>query len=151
MLAYHDLEWGVPVRDERMLFERLTLEGAQAGLSWSLILAKREGYRRAFADFAPDLVAAFDDADVERLVADASIVRNRQKIESSCGSWVPGYDAAPPTPHARAGSDHRPILRSLQQPSDTQGLRGAACDDDPLCRNTRHRHHRARAPGPVAY
>jgi DNA-3-methyladenine glycosylase I len=83
MLAYHDLEWGVPVRDERTLFERLTLEGAQAGLSWSLILAKREGYRRAFAGFAPDIVAAFDDADVERLVGDASIVRNRQKIEST--------------------------------------------------------------------
>jgi len=83
MLAYHDLEWGVPVHDERTLFERLTLEGAQAGLSWSLILAKREGYRRAFACFAPDLVAAFDGADVERLVADASIVRNRQKIEST--------------------------------------------------------------------
>jgi len=83
MLAYHDLEWGVPVRDERTLFERLTLEGAQAGLSWSLILAKREGYRRAFAGFAPDLVARFDDAEVDRLVTDASIIRNRQKIEST--------------------------------------------------------------------
>ncbi len=81
--AYHDLEWGVPVRDERTLFERLTLEGAQAGLSWSLILAKRGGYRKAFADFAPDLVARFDDADVERLMTDASIVRNRLKIEST--------------------------------------------------------------------
>jgi DNA-3-methyladenine glycosylase I len=83
MRAYHDLEWGVPVRDERTLFELLTLEGAQAGLSWSLILAKREGYRRAFADFAPDLVARFDDHDVARLLGDASIVRNRQKIEST--------------------------------------------------------------------
>ncbi|MGD0381369.1 MAG: DNA-3-methyladenine glycosylase I [Acidimicrobiales bacterium] len=83
MEAYHDLEWGVPVRDERTLFERLTLEGAQAGLSWSLILAKREGYRRAFAGFAPDLVARFDEADVERLLTDPSIVRNRQKIEST--------------------------------------------------------------------
>ena len=83
MGAYHDLEWGVPVRDERALFERLTLEGAQAGLSWSLILAKRDGYRRAFAGFAPDLVARFDDADVARLMTDASIVRNRLKIEST--------------------------------------------------------------------
>jgi DNA-3-methyladenine glycosylase I len=83
MGAYHDVEWGVPVRDERTLFERLTLEGAQAGLSWSLILAKREGYRRAFAGFAPDLVARFDADDVERLVTDPSIVRNRQKIEST--------------------------------------------------------------------
>jgi DNA-3-methyladenine glycosylase I len=83
MLAYHDEEWGAPVRDERALFERLTLEGAQAGLSWSLILRKRDGYRRAFAGFAPDLVARFDDAEVQRLVGDASIVRNRQKIEST--------------------------------------------------------------------
>ncbi len=83
MRAYHDLEWGVPVRDERTLFELLTLEGAQAGLSWTIILSKREGYRKAFAGFAPDLVARFDDADVERLVVDASIVRNRQKIEST--------------------------------------------------------------------
>jgi DNA-3-methyladenine glycosylase I len=83
MRAYHDLEWGVPVRDDRTLFERLTLEGAQAGLSWSLILAKREGYRRVFAGFAPDLVARFDEDDVERLMADASIVRNRLKIEST--------------------------------------------------------------------
>ncbi len=71
MLAYHDLEWGVPVRDDRGLFELLTLEGAQAGLSWSLVLAKRQGYRQAFAGFAPDLVARFDDAEVERLVGDA--------------------------------------------------------------------------------
>jgi DNA-3-methyladenine glycosylase I len=83
MQAYHDFEWGVPVRDDRTLFELLTLEGAQAGLSWSLILAKRDGYRNAFAGFAPDLVARFDDAEVERLVTDPSIVRNRQKIEST--------------------------------------------------------------------
>lgn len=83
MRAYHDAEWGVPVRDDRTLFERLTLEGAQAGLSWSLILAKREGYRTAFGGFAPDVVARFDDDDVERLMADASIVRNRLKIEST--------------------------------------------------------------------
>jgi DNA-3-methyladenine glycosylase I len=83
MLAYHDHEWGVPVRDERTLFERLTLEGAQAGLSWSLILSKREGYRRAFAGFAPDLVARFTHSDVERLLGDGAIVRNRRKIEST--------------------------------------------------------------------
>jgi DNA-3-methyladenine glycosylase I len=83
MLAYHDVEWGVPVRDERTLFELLTLEGAQAGLSWSLILSKREGYRHAFAGFAPDVVARFGDPDVERLMGDAAIVRNRKKIESA--------------------------------------------------------------------
>ena len=69
--AYHDLEWGVPVRDERHLFELLILEGAQAGLSWSTILRKREGYRRAFAGFDPAAVAAFGADDVARLLADA--------------------------------------------------------------------------------
>jgi DNA-3-methyladenine glycosylase I len=82
-VAYHDEEWGVPVRDERGLFELLTLEGAQAGLSWSTILRKREGYRRLFAGFDPDAVARFGQADVERLLADAAIVRNRLKVEST--------------------------------------------------------------------
>ena len=81
-VAYHDAEWGVPVRDERALFELLTLEGAQAGLSWTTILRKREGYRRAFHGFDAARVAAFGDSDVERLVADAGIVRHRGKIES---------------------------------------------------------------------
>jgi DNA-3-methyladenine glycosylase I len=83
MSAYHDGEWGVPVRDEAHLFERMTLEGAQAGLSWSLILAKREGYRRAFADFDVATVARFKPGDVERLLLDAGIIRNRAKIEST--------------------------------------------------------------------
>jgi DNA-3-methyladenine glycosylase I len=83
MRAYHDLEWGVPVRDESALFERLTLEGAQAGLSWALILAKRDGYRRAFAHFDTATVARFDQGDVDRLLTDAGIVRNRAKIEST--------------------------------------------------------------------
>jgi DNA-3-methyladenine glycosylase I len=84
--AYHDLEWGVPVRDERHLFELLVLEGAQAGLSWSTILHKRDGYRRAFAGFDPGVVAAFDEADVARLLGDAGIVRNRAKIGSAIGN-----------------------------------------------------------------
>ena len=83
MLAYHDEEWGVPSHDERHLFELLTLEGAQAGLSWSTILGKREGYRRAFAGFDPEAVARFGPADVERLLADTGIVRNRLKVEST--------------------------------------------------------------------
>ena len=82
-VAYHDDEWGVPVRDERKLFELLTLEGAQAGLSWSTILHKREGYRRLFAGFDPVAVARFTEADVERLLADPAIVRNRMKVEST--------------------------------------------------------------------
>jgi DNA-3-methyladenine glycosylase I len=85
-VAYHDEEWGVPSHDERHLFEMLILEGAQAGLSWSTILKKREGYRRAFAGFDTEQVARFDDKAVERLMADAAIVRNRAKIEAAIGN-----------------------------------------------------------------
>jgi DNA-3-methyladenine glycosylase I len=82
-LAYHDEEWGVPVHDDLRLFEMLTLEGAQAGLSWSTILNKREGYAKAFAGFDPEKVARFTPAKVERLLQDPSIVRNRLKVEST--------------------------------------------------------------------
>ena len=82
-VAYHDDEWGVPSRDERHLFEMLTLEGAQAGLSWSTILNKRESYRRAFSGFDPAKVARFTPANVERLLQNPGIVRNRMKVESS--------------------------------------------------------------------
>jgi DNA-3-methyladenine glycosylase I len=80
---YHDREWGVPVRDERHLFELLVLEGAQAGLSWATILHKRDGYRRAFAGFDPAAVAAFGPDDVARLLADPGIVRNRAKVAAA--------------------------------------------------------------------
>jgi DNA-3-methyladenine glycosylase I len=82
-VAYHDLEWGVPVHDDRTLFEFLTLEGAQAGLSWETILKKREAYRRAFAGFDPAAVARFTPARVERLLANPGIVRNRLKVLSA--------------------------------------------------------------------
>jgi len=82
-IAYHDREWGVPVRDDRLLFEFLVLEGAQAGLSWLTILRKREGYRKAFAGFDPAEVAAFGPGEVTRLLGDPSIVRNRLKVESA--------------------------------------------------------------------
>jgi len=82
-LRYHDEEWGAPSRDRRHLFEMLVLEGAQAGLSWTTILRKREGYREAFAGFEPEQVAAFGLGDVDRLMLDAGIVRNRAKIESA--------------------------------------------------------------------
>ncbi|MEX0985394.1 MAG: DNA-3-methyladenine glycosylase I [Actinomycetota bacterium] len=82
-LAYHDEEWGVPVHDDVRLFEMLTLEGAQAGLSWATILNKREGYRRAFSGFDPARVARFTDAKVERLLLDPGIVRNRLKVTST--------------------------------------------------------------------
>jgi DNA-3-methyladenine glycosylase I len=82
-LQYHDEEWGAPSRDWRHLFEMLVLEGAQAGLSWTTILRKRGGYRAAFAGFSPEAVAAFGPDDVDRLILDAGIVRNRAKIESA--------------------------------------------------------------------
>ena len=82
-VAYHDDEWGVPSRDDAHLFEMLTLEGAQSGLSWMTILRKREGYRHAFANWDADKVARFGDKDVVRLLLDAGIVRNRAKIEST--------------------------------------------------------------------
>jgi DNA-3-methyladenine glycosylase I len=81
MWSYHDTEWGVPVHDDQKHFEFLILEGAQAGLSWSTILNKREGYRRAFAEFDPQKVARFTPARIEKLLQDPGIVRNRQKVE----------------------------------------------------------------------
>src|SRR5215218_5078127 len=86
MVAYHDDEWGTPVEDDVELFERLALESFQAGLSWSTILRKREHFRAAFAGFDPAVVATFDEADVERLMADAGIVRNRAKILATIGN-----------------------------------------------------------------
>jgi DNA-3-methyladenine glycosylase I len=94
---YHDHEWGRPVGDDRPIYEKLCLEGFQSGLSWLTILRKREGFRRAFAGFEPEAVAAFDDQDVARLVTDVSIVRHRAKIEAAIanaravvGLWAQG-------------------------------------------------------------
>jgi DNA-3-methyladenine glycosylase I len=87
-VAYHDDEWGVPSHDDRHLFEMLVLEGAQAGLAWITILRKREGFRAAFAGFDPDAVAAFGEADVEELLGNAGIVRNRAKIDATIGNAV---------------------------------------------------------------
>ncbi|PWJ52896.1 DNA-3-methyladenine glycosylase I [Quadrisphaera granulorum] len=82
-IAYHDTEWGFPVSDDRRLFEKVCLEGFQSGLSWLTILRKREGFRAAFADFDHEVVAEFDERDVERLLADVGIVRHRGKIEAT--------------------------------------------------------------------
>jgi DNA-3-methyladenine glycosylase I len=90
-VAYHDTEWGVPEHDGRALFEKLILDGFQAGLSWITILRKRDAFRRAFADFQPDVIARFDAARIEALMADAGIVRNRAKIEGtvvSARGWL---------------------------------------------------------------
>lgn len=81
--SYHDEEWGVPLREERRLFELLVLEGAQAGLSWLTVLRKRDAYREAFAGFDPEVVARFEPSDVERLLADSDLIRHRGKIEAA--------------------------------------------------------------------
>src|SRR3990170_3585618 len=86
MVRYHDEEWGVPEHDDRRLFELLTLEGAQAGLSWETILKRREGYRRAFHDFDIERIAAYTDDDRARLLADSGIIRNRRKINATIGN-----------------------------------------------------------------
>jgi DNA-3-methyladenine glycosylase I len=83
MIRYHDQEWGVPVHDDNKHFEFLVLEGAQAGLSWSIVLGKREGYRRAFSDFDPAKVARYSEKRIEKLVLDPAIIRNRLKIKSA--------------------------------------------------------------------
>ena len=83
MLQYHDREWGVPVHDDRKHFEFLVLEGAQAGLSWSIVLQKREGYRRAFSEFDPQKVARYTEKRIQKLTLDPAIIRNRMKIESA--------------------------------------------------------------------
>jgi len=82
-ISYHDEEWGVPVHDDRRLFEMLTLEGAQAGLSWSTILKRRDGYRYAFDDFDPRKVAAYDEEKISALLSDERIIRNRMKVHSA--------------------------------------------------------------------
>lgn len=91
MLAYHDTEWGVPLHDDRALFELLILEGAQAGLSWSTVLNRREGYRGAFVGFDLAAVAAFGPDDEARLMADSGIVRNRAKIRSTIANAVAAH------------------------------------------------------------
>ena len=111
--AYHDEEWGVPLRDDRALYELLTLEGAQAGLSWSTILRKREGYRRAFAGFDPAKVARFSAARVEKLLQDPGIVRNRLKVESTV-------------------ENARRVLEVQQEPGGFAGLLWSFVDGEPL-------------------
>jgi len=86
MVAYHDEEWGVPLYDDRRIFEFLILEGMQAGLSWQTVLRKRENFRRAFSDFDPVRIAHYNRRSVERLLKDAGIIRNRQKIEATIGN-----------------------------------------------------------------
>jgi len=112
-LAYHDLEWGLPSRDARELFELLILEGAQAGLSWSTILHRRDGYRRAFAGFDPDQVAEYGPDDEARLLADTGIIRNRAKVAAAIGNaraWLAMREAGiDPTDHLWSFVGGRPL------------------------------------------
>jgi len=98
-VAYHDGEWGVPERDDRALFEKLCLDGFQAGLSWITILRKRDGFRRRFDGFAPERLARWDAGRIEAAMADAGIVRNRQKVEATVGNaraWLAVMEAGGP-------------------------------------------------------
>lgn len=111
-VAYHDEEWGVPSHDERHLFELLVLEGAQAGLSWLTILRKREGYRRAFADFDIEAIARFGARDVARLLADPGIVRHRGKIEAAIGNAKAALDLESLDDFLWSFVDGRPLQNS---------------------------------------
>jgi len=131
--AYHDTEWGFPVADDVRLFEKLSLEGFQAGLSWLTILRKREAFRRAFEGFAFERVAEFDDRDVERLLADASIVRHRGKIEAvinnarqaralvrergSLAAYIWGFE-----PQPRSGRVDRARLAQMATSAESKAL-----------------------------
>ena len=146
-LDYHDHEWGTPVHGETPLFERLTLEGFQSGLSWLTILRKREGFRAAFAGFDADAVARFGDRDVERLMADASIVRNRRKIQAAITNAAAvqrlralgGLDAGvlvccAGSPHPAGGARRRPgehpgLGRAHTHPQGPRVRLGGADDD----------------------
>ena len=135
-VAYHDAEWGVPLRDERALFELLCLEGAQAGLAWITILRKREGYRRAFAGFAAERVAAYDADDVARLLADPGIVRNRAKVDAAIGNaraWLRLSDeVGSPVTHLWSfvgGEPTRNAWRTLADvPAETDASRAMSRD-----------------------
>ena len=118
MQRYHDTVWGVPQRDPSVLFEFLTLEGAQAGLSWRTILHKREGYRVAFAGFDVGRIAAFTHSDVERLMQDTSIVRNRSKITSTIGNARAWLQLDDPVSFLWDFVDGSPIQRSVATMSD---------------------------------
>jgi DNA-3-methyladenine glycosylase I len=122
-LAYHDTEWGVPEYDDRALFEKLILDGFQAGLSWITILRKRENFRRAFASFDPHAIAMFDERHVEALMLDAGIVRNRAKIQSTVMSarvWLSIQERQGFSRFLWDFVDGRPVQNAIRTRSDIQ-------------------------------
>ncbi len=118
MCAYHDEEWGVAEYDSRALWEKLILDGFQAGLSWSTILRKRDAFRRAFASFDPEKVAAFTQIDIERLLSDASIIRSRAKIEAAIGNARAYLAIADFSAFVWGFSDGRPTQNRWQDRSE---------------------------------
>ena len=125
-IAYHDEEWGRPVRDERGLYERLCLEGFQSGLSWLTILRKREAFRQAFAGFDPDAVARFGEPDVERLLRSAGIVRHRGKIEAAVANArgvLALREGGTPLPELMWGYRDRPDAKELSKRLKAAGFR----------------------------
>jgi DNA-3-methyladenine glycosylase I len=140
MLEYHDTEWGVPLHDDRALFELLILEGAQAGLSWTTVLNRREGYRRAFAGFDIPTVAEFGPEDAARLLADPGIIRNRAKVASAIGNAQAALRVA-----AEEGSLDRHLWtfvegRPIQNRWQTLGELPAETDESrAMSRDLRHR------------
>ena len=134
-IRYHDTEWGRPLKDARKLFELLLLEGAQAGLSWITILRKREAYRKAMAGFDPERLAAFNDADRRRLLADAGLVRNRLKIDSAisnAGAFLDLAEEEDPVEYLWSFVDGSTLTnnwRSLEEvPAETDASRAMAKD-----------------------
>ena len=125
-MAYHDEEWGVPQRDPRRLFEFLVLEGAQAGLSWSTILRKRDGYRRAFADFDPAAVAIFGEDEVARLLADPGIVRNRAKVTAAIGNAAAWLELDDPVGWLWSFVDGAPVDHAYRTMSELPASTGAS-------------------------
>jgi DNA-3-methyladenine glycosylase I len=132
-LHYHDTEWGVPVHGERALYERITLEAFQSGLSWLTILRKREAFRAAFAGFDPDVVATYGEADRERLLADAGIVRNRLKVEAAITNAAAvvrlrRHGGLDELVWSHAPSDHQP-------PASTEQLRASSPESVALAKS----------------
>jgi DNA-3-methyladenine glycosylase I len=131
-VRYHDEVWGVPERDPRVLFEFLILEGAQAGLSWSTILRKLDGYRAAYAGFDPEVVAAFDDDDVARLLADEGIVRNRAKVAASIRNARAWLELDDPVAHLWGFVDGAPVQNEwatmAEVPAETDVSRAMSRD-----------------------
>ena len=149
MRAYHDTEWGVPLHDDRALFEFLCLEGAQAGLSWSTVLNKRENYRRAFADFDIAKCARLTDARIEKLLGDAGIIRNRMKVTSvrdnaraaleiidehgSLGKYLWSFVDGKPIRNARRGGDVPATTERSDRMSKALGKRGFRFVGSTIC------------------